>query len=287
MSILSYPDRGPWGNNKYRGNCSGYIYRDLFQMTKPKVFVDAMVGGGTSVAVAREMGIEAYGLDLHSGFNILRDSIVNTVGKQADLVGTHLPYGGMIIYQDHPDDLSRCTSDEDFHEKVQIALLNQREATKDNGYYFTIIGDWRRKGVYTSYQAECIARMPADELATVLIKQQHNTMSDLKTYPNMVFPRIMHEYIIVWQKHAKSTYFLLGDIACKQAAALKATWRAIIRNVMMSLGGKATLQDIYDHVAATAPDRVKVNDNWKAKVRQTLNSTQDYFSEQRGVWQFA
>ena len=24
-TVLSYKDRGPWGDNKYRGNCSGYI----------------------------------------------------------------------------------------------------------------------------------------------------------------------------------------------------------------------------------------------------------------------
>lgn len=23
-TVLSFPDRGPWGNNRYRGNCSGY-----------------------------------------------------------------------------------------------------------------------------------------------------------------------------------------------------------------------------------------------------------------------
>ena len=25
-TVLSFPDRGPWGNNRYRGNCSGYIH---------------------------------------------------------------------------------------------------------------------------------------------------------------------------------------------------------------------------------------------------------------------
>ena len=24
-TVLDFPDRGPWGNNKYRGNCSGWI----------------------------------------------------------------------------------------------------------------------------------------------------------------------------------------------------------------------------------------------------------------------
>lgn len=81
MSILSFPDRGHWGNASWRGNCSGHVYKKIFEQLKPGVFVDPMVGGGTSIEVAREMGIEAYGLDLHSGFNILRDSILERVGK--------------------------------------------------------------------------------------------------------------------------------------------------------------------------------------------------------------
>lgn len=36
MSILSYPNRGPWGDSKWRGNCSGYIYKELFERLKPQ-----------------------------------------------------------------------------------------------------------------------------------------------------------------------------------------------------------------------------------------------------------
>ena len=28
-TVLSFHDRGPWGNNQYRGNCSGYIHAFL------------------------------------------------------------------------------------------------------------------------------------------------------------------------------------------------------------------------------------------------------------------
>jgi hypothetical protein len=28
-SVVSYPDRGPWGDSRYRGNCSGYLVKDL------------------------------------------------------------------------------------------------------------------------------------------------------------------------------------------------------------------------------------------------------------------
>ncbi len=45
-----------------------------------------MVGGGTSVEVAREMRIEAHGLDLYSGFNILQQRILDAVGNPSDLV---------------------------------------------------------------------------------------------------------------------------------------------------------------------------------------------------------
>jgi hypothetical protein len=56
-----------------------------------------MAGSMTSIEVAQEMGIEAYGLDLHSGFNILKDRIIDSVKKEADLVFSHPPYGGMVF----------------------------------------------------------------------------------------------------------------------------------------------------------------------------------------------
>jgi hypothetical protein len=125
-SILSFPDRGPWGNSRYRGNCSGHVYKRIFEHLHPRVFTDPMVGSGTSVEVAREMGIEAYGLDLHSGFNILKDSILKAVGKPSDLVLSHPPYHDMIPYsgsewgrEPHPDDLSRCKSEAEFLEKLR------------------------------------------------------------------------------------------------------------------------------------------------------------------------
>ncbi|MCU6502352.1 hypothetical protein LPN04_31605 [Rugamonas sp. A1-17] len=293
MSILSFPHRGPWGDSKWRGNCSGYVYQDLFKRLKPNFYIDPMVGSGTSTDVANEMGIEAIGLDLHSGFNILRDSILERAGKQADLVVSHPPYGNQVVYsgevwgEPHPDDLSRCKDDDEFHQKLQQALLNQREATKDGGVYGTLIGDYRKNGRYTSYQAEAIARMPSAELMAVIIKQQHNVMSNAKQYPGLVMPRIMHEYLLLWKRKQTPTIFLLRDLATEQANRLRGTWRAIIRNVVIALGGSASLKTLYEKIAAHCDERVKANPNWQAKVRQILNSTGDYVSVSRGVWALA
>jgi hypothetical protein len=42
-SILSFPERGSWGDPGYRGNCSGYVYREIFERLHPRVFTDSMV----------------------------------------------------------------------------------------------------------------------------------------------------------------------------------------------------------------------------------------------------
>jgi hypothetical protein len=45
-------------------------------------------------------------------------------------------------------------------EKLRVAIVNQRKATAPGGFYGIIIGDVRRRGQYSCYQAEAIARMP-------------------------------------------------------------------------------------------------------------------------------
>lgn len=296
-SILSFPERGPWGSSQWRGNTSGHVYKSLFEQLKPKVFIDPMVGSGTSVQVAQQMGIECYGLDLHSGFNALRDDIFLTVGKHGDLVVSHPPYSGMVKYSGpggmwgetaHPDDLSHCETDADFHEKMQRVLLNQRRATAPGGYYGTLIGDWRRGGIYTSYQAELIARMPSTELAAVLIKQQHNCVSDSRKYASMLLPRILHEYIILWQKKAAPILVFMAQMVREQEQRAAGTWRSLVHSVLNALGGQSTLERLYAVVASKAPDKLAANEHWKAKVRQVLNQHPQLFrSSERGVWAIA
>lgn len=297
MSIISFKDRGPWGKSAYRGNASGHVYKDLFNRLNPKFFIDPCMGSGTSIEVAREMGIECLGLDLHSGFNLLRDSILMAAGKEADLVFSHLPYHDMVVYSgnmyagEHPDDLSRCSDVEDFLEKSQLALLNQRDATRPGGHYGTLIGDLRRKGNYYSFQAEFIARMPRDELRGVIIKEQHNCVSDRRSYASMGggLPRITHEYLLIWEKpRAPSTFLMtLKTIASEAQARLTSTWASIVRLAMVSLGGKSDLASLYEKVAQAAKDRIAVNSNWQAKVRQVLQKNACFINHERGVWGLA
>jgi len=95
------------------------------------------------------------------------------------------PYHNIVVYSGneqgrgvHPDDLSRCASEDEFLDKLTVALRNQRRATRAGGCYGVIIGDLRKGGAYSSYQANLIVRMPRKELRSVLIKEQHNVASN-------------------------------------------------------------------------------------------------------------
>ena len=120
---------------------------------------------------------------------------------------SHPPYHNIVIYSGneqgrgaHPDDLSRCVSEDELLNKLTITLKNQRHATRAGGDH----GDVRKGGVYSGYQADLIVRMPRQELLTVLIEEQHNVASNGKDCP-LRLPRIMHEYVIIWQRRRTVT----------------------------------------------------------------------------------
>jgi hypothetical protein len=124
----------------------------------------------------------------------------------------------------------------------------------------------------------------------VLIKAQHNTVSDSRSYGRMKLPRILHEYIILWEKPRSISSFLadLSAMAVQQRNRLVSTWKALVRNVLISLGGIASLSEIYQKVSENAPERLACNPNWKAKVRQVLNQNlQDFEPVDRGIWKMA
>ena len=153
-------------------------------------------------------------------------------------------------------------------------------------FYGTIVRDWRRGGKYSSYQAECISRMPSSELVGVLIKQQHNVQSDRKRYGRMVLPFIQHEYIILWQrtKQVMSTLQTLKTIADEQQRRVRSTWRSVVRTVLARLGGQADLGSLYEAIEREAPEKIKQNSSWREKLRQVVQIYDEFENVGRGVW---
>lgn len=298
-SVLAYPNRGAYGKSNYRGNCSGFIIRDLLQYFKPTTFVDPTLGGGTSMDVVNELNaaganIEFFGLDLHSGFNLLKDSLTERIGgMRADYVFFHPPYANVISYssnmwgtEKHPDDLSNCENYEDFLTKMRTSMQNIYDAVRPGKNFSVLIGDLRKNGQYTAIQADLLQIAPGS-LDGILIKQQFNCVSDRKTYAHAKFIPIMHEYILNFRKEL--TVFGILDtslnISKKLQMLANANWKATVNYALNELGGKAPLQEIYQVIEKSSPEKISTRPNWQARVRRTL---QLFFSStERGVWAIA
>lgn len=205
-SILSYPSRGPYGNSHYRGNCSGYLIRDLLNYYRPKNFLECFTGGGTGFDVARELGYtNSVHLDLNprfGNFNLLTDELP----KGADFVFSHPPYWDIVQYSGknnmwgeapHTDDLSHVRNYEEFI--IKLDSINKRiyECMSENGCHAILIGDVRKRGKYYSIIKDMTWY---GSLEAHLIKVQHNTRSQNKRYKNYNFIPIAHEHLLVFRK---------------------------------------------------------------------------------------
>lgn len=286
-SVLSFPNRGKWGKSNYRGNCSGYVILELLNHFNPKFFVDVCEGSGTSKEVCLENSVNYAGFDLSTGFDFTNDYVLSQIECPADIVFSHPPYHNMIKYSGNmwgdksKNDTSQCSKYEEFLEKSQTMLMNQREATRENGIYCTLIGDYRKNGVFKSTQADFISLLPKDELISVTIKLQHNSKSNFKSYSGSFIP-IMHEYLLVWKKSDKSLYAISFSIANDANNLIATTWRNAIRMAFIKLGGEAPLSEIYKEVEFVAQGLIAKNSHWKEKIRQTLQ--RHYKNVQRGTW---
>ena len=202
-SVVDYPDRGPWGDSRYRGNFSGYLVRDLFFQLKPKTVLDVFEGSGTSrnffkgLKKIKDVCVDYVGLDLKKGFDIVRDRIE---GKY-DLIIAHFPYFNIIRYSQDPNDLSNCDDYATFIDKVKAVMGNMYSALTDNGTIAVIIGDVRRNGKYYPIFND-IMNMKTGVLRSIIIKKQNNCRSSQRTYArNKYFIPIVHEYVLLFSKY--------------------------------------------------------------------------------------
>jgi hypothetical protein len=193
-SVVSYPERGPWGNNRYAGNCSGFLLIDLCATYRPQRVLDPMEGGGTSREVCADMNIAYAGFDLHSGTDSLHDEI----GTGYDLIFWHPPYHDMKIYSEDPRDLSRAGSLVMFQALLRSGFRRFFELLAPGGRLAILIGDLRRRGRYEPLTAD-VARLDRDSLESIIVKIQHNVSSSQTSYTGSFVP-ILHETLTIFRR---------------------------------------------------------------------------------------
>jgi hypothetical protein len=209
-SVASHPDRGPWGDPHYRGNCSGWLAKDLILRFKAQSVLDPAEGSGTVREVVEGINkhkskrIHYEGRDLRQGWDILTSPLP---GNQFDLAWYHPSYWDIIRYSNDNRDLSNCTKLEDFESKLNQSALRLFQAIKPGGILAILIGDKRKNGSYYPLMRSLLMNPGLGELRAIIIKVQHHCRSDSKEYPaaNPFLIPIRHEYCLVFQKPVGAT----------------------------------------------------------------------------------
>ena len=292
-SIVSYPERGEGGNNRYRGNCSPKLIEDLIGFFKPTEICDYMCGSGTTKAAADKCGIKSNIYDLHSGFDIMNSEIK----ERPEFVFWHPPYWDIIVYSDvmykaadvqsrygydpRKLDLSRIPSWDQFVEAMNYAMMKQFTALEKGGRMAVLMGDIKKKGKLYSMLAEIVK---PGTLENIIIKAQHNCFSDNVQYSGRFIP-ILHEYVMIVRK---DTPLLVPVIVAKEIRAdirdmAGATWRDVVAAVLEECTEAVTLTYLYEQIEPHK--KAKNNKHWREKIRQTLQINPNYFHHtNRGMW---
>lgn len=286
QSIVSYKERGRYGNSNYRGNCSGFIIKDLIEhfypKAKPKKFIEIFSGGGTGKDVANELNIKnSLHLDLNNGW----DALINEIPSGSDFVFSHPPYWNIINYEKQrkkyePNDLSNNMSYEEFIKKLNIVNEKIYYSLINGGRHITLLGDVRKNGKYYSI----IKDMKwYGDLESHIIKVQHNCVSDNKIYNNNSFIAIKHEHILVFKKNkiwlfnTKITNTIVENIM----NATNITWRDLIQATIQYLNNKASIEEIYNILKKSK--KAENNNYVREKIRQVLNINHN-FEKVGEVW---
>ncbi|MBE5940816.1 MAG: hypothetical protein E7266_10565 [Lachnospiraceae bacterium] len=293
-SVVSYPERNDrYGNNKYRGNCSGEIIKDFINQYNMNYLSDYMIGGGTTEDVCKEMNVNGIWTDLRLGFNMLTDDIPDRPSN----IFWHPPYHDIVVYSGNmynsrhtenlygynPEeyDLSRCKSYEDFIKKLNYCMIKQFAALETGGHMGVLMGDIKKKGKLYSMLLD-IAKPGTIE--NIVIKMQHNCFSDNTVYSNDKFIRIIHEYFLIIRKELP---FMLDYVITKKQSldirdSENVLWKDVIAAVIRYYNRPVTLGDIYEQVKEYK--KAKNNKNPEAKVRQILYEYKNVFEKTGDKW---
>lgn len=292
-SIVSYPEHGEGGSNRYRGNCSPKLIEDLLGFFRPSEICDYMCGSGTTRAAADKLGISSHIYDLHSGFDMMSCEIP----ERPEFIFWHPPYWDIVTYSDvmyraedvqkqfgydpRKSDLSRIPDWEAFVAAMNYAMMKQFAALEKGGRMAVLMGDIKKKGCLYSMLAE-IAK--PGTLENIIIKAQHNCFSEQTHYSGKFIP-ILHEYVMIVRKDAP----LLMPVLFTQRRAVdvrdmqEATWRDVVAAVLEQCDQPVALSYLYEQIEPH--QKAQANKWWKEKIRQTLQYYPEFFIHtDRGMW---
>lgn len=302
-TILSFPERGPWGDSKYRGNCSGFIQAFLIWKYQVSKFAELFSGSGTGYDVCKDMGISYVGADLNPtpvrpgilNVNAITDEVpMEFLG--ADMLFMHPPYGQEIripyagnMYEDKTGELSKYDLGQmpwdTFMKTLNEVVMKYYAAMEPGSRMAILMGDVRRGGLH-SMLTDIVK---PGSLEQIIIKAQHNCVSNGRSYAHKNFVPLVHEYLMVLKK--MSPFMMDYQLPIKKSIDIrdsqKASWRDVVLAVMYKIKSgflDAIYNEIKDHI------KCLFNKHWKDKVRQVLQQLRNVGlvkNPQKSFWALA
>lgn len=201
-SIHSTPTRGPWGDWRYPGNCSGFLIRDLLRFFQPKSVFDPMSGSGTCADVCREIGIPCFSGDIHTGFDAC--DAAKYPKQQFDFIWLHPPYWRMKSYGTDPRCLSNAATATEFYSRLRMLVRACLTVLAPGGRIAILMGDYHDQRLgkivpcvhLTKDICFCQDLWPA---CTDIIRFQHGNSSSHKHYTSSFIPGL-HDVCMVFQR---------------------------------------------------------------------------------------
>ena len=303
-TLLNFPDRGPWGDSRYRGNCSGWIHAFLLNQYKVKRLAELFAGSGTGSDVCRDFGIPYVGADLNPSPKrsdiLVVDAINDPVPDAfygADMLFMHPPYSQVInipyagyMYKDPDHSLAKSDLGQmpwkEFMNTLNKIVMKYYASIPRNGRMSILMGDVKKKGVLYSMISDIVK---PGTLEQILIKGQFNCVSSGRSYSGNTFVPITHEYLMVVRKD--DGYWIGFSLPMQYGVDIRnstsATWKDIVYAVLQKIGGEGALETIYNEVASYQRAKTYTSD-LKAKIRQTLQRSPKVFQHiQKGRWAIA
>lgn len=199
-SVHSVRPRGPYGDSRYRGNCGGFLIRDLLRYFKPRRVLDPMSGSGTCRDVCRELEIACEAMDIRRERDAADPASYANLAP-VDFVWMHPPYWRMIRYNDDPRCLSNAPSLDAFLNRMQLVLRHCKTVLTPRGKIAVLIGGYSDRGRYQPLPHLTVGAAIAEGLwpaCTEIIRLQHGNTSSRKVYRSSFIPGL-HDTCLIFK----------------------------------------------------------------------------------------
>src|SRR5947209_830944 len=133
--------RGPYGEARYPGNCSGELIKDLLRYFQPRRVLDPMMGSGTCCDVCTDLTIECMSKDIRFGFDACAPENFEGIGL-FDFIWIHPPYWRQKVYSTDSRGLSTWPTLDAFLEGYGNVIRNCASVLKPNGKFAILMGDY-------------------------------------------------------------------------------------------------------------------------------------------------